>query len=121
MLPFWLAADLGPVLLANIVVDFDGRHVSYRKGELSQLNLAFAISVHKSQGSEYPAVVIPLHTQHYLLLQRTLLYTAISRARKLAVIVGSQRALGLAVRSEVIRTRNTALAERIRAAMRERK
>ena len=75
--------------------------------------LAYACSIHKSQGSEYPAVVIPLHTQHYVLLQRNLLYTGITRGRRLVVIVGSRKAAAIAVRNNRVRERHTRLAERL--------
>jgi exodeoxyribonuclease V alpha subunit len=78
-------------------VDFDSREVEYEFSELDELSLAYAISIHKSQGSEYPAVVIPVHTQHFVMLQRNLLYTGITRGRKLVVLVGSRKALWLAV------------------------
>jgi len=94
----------------------DGRAVDYQRDELDQLVHAFAISVHKSQGSEYPAVVIPLATQHYLMLQRNLLYTAITRGKRLVVIVGMQKAVNMAVRNDATRVRWTWLAERIREA-----
>ena len=75
----------------ELTVDFDGRQVVYDFGELDELSLAYALTIHKAQGSEYPAVVIPLHTQHYLMLQRNLLYTGITRGKKLVVLVGSAR------------------------------
>ena len=90
-------------------VDFDGRRVTYDWSEADQLMLAYAISVHKSQGSEFPAVVIPLLTAHYMMLQRNLLYTAITRAQKLCVLVGSRRAIGIAVRNNKVAHRYTAL------------
>ena len=80
-----------------VTVDYDGRAVEYDFADLDELQLAFAISVHKSQGSEYPAVVIPVHTQHYVMLQRNLLYTGITRGRRLVALVGSRRALWRAV------------------------
>ncbi|HEX2686217.1 MAG TPA: ATP-dependent RecD-like DNA helicase [Kofleriaceae bacterium] len=98
-------------------VEFDGRAVSYERAELDQLVHAYAVSIHKSQGSEYPAVVIPLVTQHYMMLQRSLLYTAVTRGKKLVVIVGSKRAVALAVRNADARRRYTWLAERVRAMM----
>jgi exodeoxyribonuclease V alpha subunit len=79
--------------------------------------LAYAISVHKSQGSEFPAVILPLHTQHYVMLRRNLLYTAVTRARRLAVLVGSRRALRLAVETDPERGRRTLLSERLRDAL----
>jgi exodeoxyribonuclease V alpha subunit len=98
-------------------VDFDGRHVNYERGDLDQLVHAYAVSVHKSQGSEYPAVVIPLVTQHFMMLQRSLLYTAVTRGKRLVVIVGSRRAVQLAVRNADAKKRYTWLAERVRAAI----
>jgi exodeoxyribonuclease V alpha subunit len=98
-------------------VEFDGRLASYERSELDQLAHAYAVSVHKSQGSEYPAVVIPLVTQHYMMLQRSLLYTAVTRGKRLVVIVGSKRAVALAVRNADARRRYTWLAERVRAQM----
>ncbi len=92
----------------------DGRTAEYERGELDQLAHAYAVSVHKSQGSEYPAVVIPVHTQHFVMLQRSLLYTAVTRGKKLVVIVGSKKAVGMAVRNASARRRWTWLAERIR-------
>src|SRR5438046_3053535 len=73
------------------------RRVEYDFADLDELQLAYAVSVHKSQGSEYPAVVIPVHTQHYVMLQRNLLYTGITRGRKLVALVGSRKALWRAV------------------------
>jgi exodeoxyribonuclease V alpha subunit len=98
-------------------VDFDRRLVIYERGELDQLVHAYAVSVHKSQGSEYPAVVIPLVTQHFMMLQRPLLYTAVTRGKRLVVLVGSKRAVALAVRNADATRRNTWLAERVRAAL----
>ena len=102
---------------AVVRVDFDGRIATYERAELDQLSHAYAVSIHKSQGSEYPAVVIPLVTQHYMMLQRSLLYTAVTRGKKLVVIVGSKRAIALAVRNSDAKRRYTWLAERVRAAM----
>jgi len=87
--------------------------VSYDFNELDELVLAYAVTVHKSQGSEYPAIVLALVNQHYMLLQRNLLYTAITRAKRLCVIVGQPRALDVAVRNNRVALRNTALAERL--------
>jgi len=100
----------------NVIrVDFDGKIVTYERSELDQLIHAYAVSVHKSQGSEYPAVVIPIVTQHFMMLQRSLLYTAVTRGKKLVVLVGTRRAVELAVTNADARTRYTWLAERIRA------
>lgn len=93
----------------------DSRVVDYEKNDLDQLTHAFAVSIHKSQGSEYPAVVIPLATQHFMMLQRSLLYTAVTRGKRLVVIVGSRKALNMAIRSEDAKRRLTFLAERLRA------
>jgi exodeoxyribonuclease V alpha subunit len=99
----------------EVDVRFDDRVVRYDYADLDELVLGYACSIHKSQGSEYPAVVIPLHTQHYVMLQRNLLYTAITRARKLAVLVGSRRALAIAVKNSRLEERCTRLEERLRA------
>jgi exodeoxyribonuclease V alpha subunit len=99
----------------QLVVDFDGRNVLYDAQELDQLGHAYALSVHKSQGSEYPAVVMPVVTQHYMMLRRNLLYTGMTRGKKLVVLVGSRKALGIAVRTDDTRQRWTWLAERIRS------
>jgi len=96
-------------------VDFEGRRVDYEAHELDELTLAYAVSVHKSQGSEFPAVVLPLLTQHHVMLQRNLLYTAVTRARRLAVLVGSRRALGTAVRNDRRQRRYSGLAARLAA------
>ncbi|HSK00763.1 MAG TPA: ATP-dependent RecD-like DNA helicase [Kofleriaceae bacterium] len=96
-------------------VDFDGRAVTYERAELDQLAHAYAVSIHKSQGSEYPAVVLSLATQHYMMLQRSLLYTGVTRGKRLVVIVGSKRAVALAVKNADARRRYTWLAERVRA------
>jgi exodeoxyribonuclease V alpha subunit len=98
-------------------VEFDGRIVSYERTELDQLVHAYAVSVHKSQGSEYAAVVIPLATQHFMMLQRSLLYTAVTRGKKLVVIVGTRRAVQLAVNNADAKKRYTWLAERVRGAL----
>jgi exodeoxyribonuclease V alpha subunit len=96
-------------------VDFGERHVSYERAELDQLVHAYAVSVHKSQGSEYPAVVLPVVTQHYMMLQRSLLYTAVTRGKRLVVLVGTKRAVQLAVRNADARRRYTWFSERVRA------
>jgi exodeoxyribonuclease V alpha subunit len=93
----------------NLEIDFEGRKVLYDWSEADQLVLAYAVSVHKSQGSEFTAVVIPLVTQHYMMLQRNLLYTAITRAKKLCVVVGSRRAINIAIRNNQVADRFTAL------------
>ncbi len=99
----------------GVVVDFEGRRVAYEPAELDELVLAYACTVHKSQGSEYPAVVLTLSTSHYIMLQRNLLYTAVTRAKRLFVSVGPRRAMQIAVSNDRIRKRYTALAERLAA------
>lgn len=111
--------DIGLVIgvdsgAGSLTVDFDGRIASYERAELDQLAHAYAVSIHKSQGSEYPVVVLPLATQHYMMLQRSLLYTAVTRGKRLVVIVGSKRAVSLAVKNADARRRYTWLAERVR-------
>jgi exodeoxyribonuclease V alpha subunit len=98
----------------KLSVVFDGRTVAHDFADLDELTLAYACSIHKSQGSEYPCVIAPLHTQHYVMLQRNLLYTAITRARRLLVLVGEPRALAVAVKNRRTRDRFTRLAERLR-------
>ena len=97
----------------RLTVDFDGRAVDYTYDELAELSLAYAISVHKAQGSEYPAVVVPIMTQHYILLQRNLLYTAITRGKQLVILVGTRRALTIALKNDKPRQRMTGLARRL--------
>src|SRR3978361_1416096 len=94
--------DLGTVLRIDddeqaLIVDFDGREVVYPFGELDTLLPAYATTIHKSQGSEYPAVVIPVVTSHYQMLARNLLYTAVTRGKRLVVIIGQRKAIGIAV------------------------
>lgn len=101
----------------EVVVSFDIGEVAYEFSELDELVLAFAVSVHKSQGSEYPAVVLPILPQHYLLLQRNLLYTAVTRAKRLLVLIGTKRAIGMAVRNNRTMKRHTRLAERLAGLM----
>ena len=99
----------------TLAVDFDGRKVEYARDDLDELVLAYASTVHKSQGSEYPAVVVVLATQHFKLLQRNLLYTAVTRGRKLVCIVGTHKAAAIAIRNNEVRERQTTLAARLSA------
>jgi exodeoxyribonuclease V alpha subunit len=99
---------------SELAVSFDGRSVSYAFGELDTLVPAYAVTIHKSQGSEYPAVVIPVMTQHYAMLQRNLLYTGITRGRKLVVLVGQRKAVAIAVRNVSGRRRWSKLSEWLR-------
>ncbi|HVC89103.1 MAG TPA: ATP-dependent RecD-like DNA helicase [Acidobacteriaceae bacterium] len=93
----------------ELAIRFDDRLVTYDFGELDEVSLAYAVTIHKSQGSEFPAVVIPMAMQHYMLLQRNLIYTAITRAKRLLVVVGQRKALGLAVRNDQSRKRYSGL------------
>jgi len=97
----------------TLLVDFGGRMVGYDQDDLDDLVLAYAITVHKSQGSEYPGVVLVMHTQHYVMLRRNLLYTALTRGRRLVVLVGNERALARAVRNDETGVRYTRLQERM--------
>ena len=98
--------DVGYVLhidpdLQEMTIEFDGRSVEYQFGELDEVALAYAVSIHKSQGSEYPAIVIPVMMQHYMMLRRNLLYTGITRGKKMVVLVGQKKAIGMAVKGRV--------------------
>ncbi|MBT7070944.1 MAG: ATP-dependent RecD-like DNA helicase [Anaerolineae bacterium] len=111
--------DIGFVRKIDMVeqqlrIDFDGRLVPYEWDEADELILAYAVSVHKSQGSEFPVVVIPVVTQHYMMLQRNLLYTAVTRAKKLCVLAGSKRAIGMAVGNNKVAKRFSALDLRLK-------
>ena len=97
----------------TLTVSIDDRPIEYEWNEADELTLAYAVSVHKAQGSEYPAIVMPLLTQHYMLLQRNLLYTGITRAKKLVVLVGSKRALAMAVKNNQPSQRYSGLSERL--------
>lgn len=95
-------------------VNFEGRLVTYHVSEMDELILAYAVTIHKAQGSEYPAVIVPLTTQHFVLLRRNLLYTAMTRGKKLVVLLGSRKALQMAVENRTVEPRYTHLAEKIR-------
>lgn len=97
----------------EMTISFDGRDVPYDYADLDEIVLAYAVSVHKSQGSEYPAVVMPILTQHYILLQRNLVYTAVTRGRRLVVMVGTMKALAIGVRNDKTRKRYTYLRQRL--------
>ncbi len=112
--------DIGRIIGINAVdkkvrIQFPDKVVDYDMADLNELVLAYATTIHKAQGSEYPAVVIPLHTQHYLMLQRNLLYTGITRAKERVVLVGTKRAIGICIRNNQVMERNTYLAERLQA------
>jgi exodeoxyribonuclease V alpha subunit len=113
--------DIGQIMKIDpvereVTVRFDQRDVVYDFGELDEVSLAYAITIHKSQGSEFPAVVIPLATQHYLLLQRNLVYTGITRGKKLVVLVGQRKALAMAARNNKTEQRFSGLFARLSAA-----
>ncbi|MBW4458223.1 MAG: ATP-binding domain-containing protein, partial [Nostoc indistinguendum CM1-VF10] len=110
--------DLGNILSIDTVeqevtVDYGGRAVVYDYADLNEITLAFAVSVHKSQGSEYPVVIFPLYMQHYMMLSRNLFYTGLTRARKLAIIIGDKKAISLAVRTTDDQQRYTRLWQRL--------
>ncbi|MFN6564266.1 MAG: ATP-dependent RecD-like DNA helicase [Nostoc sp. ChiSLP01] len=110
--------DLGTILNIDteeqeVVVDYGGRPVVYDYADLNEITLAFATSIHKSQGSEFPVVILPLYMQHYVMLSRNLFYTGLTRARKLAIVVGSNKAISLAVRTTNDRQRYTRLWQRL--------
>jgi exodeoxyribonuclease V alpha subunit len=110
--------DLGYVSQVNmedrtLQVDFDGKLVEYEVSELDELTLAYATTIHKSQGSEYPIVVMPILMTHYVMLQRNLIYTGITRAKKICVLLGTKKALSFAIRNMSVLKRNTKLKERL--------
>ena len=110
--------DLGRIVKLDLEegkleVDFDGKVISYEFEELDELSLAYATSIHKSQGSEYPAVIIPLHTSHYLMLHRSILYTAVTRGKELVILVGSKKAVAMAIKNVRVERRFTALREKL--------
>ena len=112
--------DIGVIVQADeegreLTVQFDGREVAYDVSELDELTLAYATTIHKSQGSEYPIVVMPVLMTHYVMLQRNLVYTGVTRAKKILVIVGSRKALWTAIRNTNVTQRNTLLARRLMA------
>ncbi len=117
--------DIGTVLRidgeeSKVIVEMDSGRVSYDFSELDELIHAYAVSIHKSQGSEYPAVVIPITTQHYMMLQRNLLYTGITRGKKLVVLVGTKKAVAIAVKNDKTRKRYTRLAGRLKECLKGR-
>ena len=110
--------DIGSVLHVDrakfrLFVDFDGRTVAYERDDLNDLVLAYAVSVHKAQGSEYQAVIMPLMTQHFIMLQRNLFYTALTRAKKLSVVIGSYKALWIAIKNDKPVKRNSLVRDKL--------
>jgi len=113
--------DIGQIakvdlLERQVTVKFDQREVAYDFGELDELSLAYAITIHKSQGSEFPAVVLPLATQHFLLLQRNLVYTGVTRGKQLVIVIGQPKALALAVKNDRTQQRFSGLLARLKQA-----
>ena len=110
--------DLGTIISIDleeqaVTVQFDGRSVTYDRADLNEITLAWAVTIHKSQGSEYPLVIMLMYMQHYLMLSRNLLYTGLTRAKKLAILVGPKKAIGLAVRQVKAQERYTLLSQRL--------
>lgn len=110
--------DIGAIVKVDLeerelTVDFDGRDVVYDVTELDELALAYATTIHKAQGSEYPIVVMPFSMSHFVMLQRNLLYTGVTRAKKILVLIGEKKAVSYAIRNEKTAERNTKLAERL--------
>ena len=103
--------------LREVDISFDGRNIPYDFNALDEIVLAYAVSVHKSQGSEYPAVIIPILTQHYILLQRNLIYTAVTRGRKLVILIGTRKALAIGVKNDKTRKRYTFLEQRLKGGL----
>jgi len=110
--------DLGIILAVDpgnreVTVGYGNRRVEYDYNEMDELLLAYATTIHKSQGSEYPCVVMPVHTTHFVMLQRNLIYTGITRGRKLVVLVGTEKAVAMAIKNLDSRLRVSALCERL--------
>ena len=101
----------------TLMVNFEDRLVEYEASELDELTLAYATTIHKSQGSEYPIVVMPVLMTHYVMLQRNLIYTGITRAKKICVLIGSKKALSFAIRNMSVLKRNSKLKERLNPEM----
>ena len=106
-----------PIEEETVVVQIDERLITYPKAKTGSLKLAYATTIHKSQGSEYPAVILPIAMQHFVMLQRNLLYTGITRAREMVVLVGGKKALALAVKNADTAARHTHLSHRLRRAL----
>jgi len=110
--------DIGRIIKIDreeqeVIVDYDGRPVPYEYSELDEIVMAYAVSVHKSQGSEYPVIVMPILTQHYMLLQRNLLYTGVTRGKKLVILVGTKKAIAIAIKNNKPQQRYTLLKDRL--------
>jgi exodeoxyribonuclease V alpha subunit len=110
--------DMGQIIALDpeeqeLWVDMGGHRVSYRFSELDEIVLSYAVTIHKAQGSEYPCVILPLHTQHYMMLQRNLLYTGVTRGKKLVILVGSPKAISMAIRNADTNRRIGCLRQRL--------
>lgn len=97
----------------EVIIEFDDKPITYDYGDLNEIGLAYAVTIHKSQGSEYPVVILPLYMQHYLMLSRNLFYTGLTRAKKLAIIIGQEKPISIAVKQIKDRMRYTNLKERL--------
>nr|WP_265584633.1 MULTISPECIES: ATP-binding domain-containing protein [unclassified Coleofasciculus] len=97
----------------EVQVHYQERIVTYDYADLNEITLAWAVTIHKSQGSEYPVVILPLYTQHYLMLSRNLLYTGLTRAKKLAILIGSKKAIVIALNQTNQQQRYTRLQQRL--------
>jgi len=111
--------DIGKITLIDpieqcVLINFDNNVIDYDFSELDEISLAYAVSVHKYQGSECPCVVIPIHTAHFKLLYRNLLYTGITRGKKLVILVGTKKAIAIAVKNNEVQKRHTGLEECLR-------
>ncbi|MCF8067675.1 MAG: ATP-dependent RecD-like DNA helicase [Desulfobacterales bacterium] len=111
--------DVGRIRVINpedreVIISFDGTDVSYTYADLDEVVLSYAVSIHKSQGSEYPAVIVPIMTQHFVLLQRNLIYTAVTRGKKLAILIGSKKALVMGIKNNKTKKRFTNLSARLK-------
>ena len=110
--------DIGRIIKIDreeqeVIVNYDGKPIAYEYSELDEIVMAYAISVHKSQRSEYPVVVMPILTQHYMLLQRNLLYTGVTRGKKLVILVGTKKAVAIAIKNNKPQKRYTLLKDRL--------
>ena len=110
--------DIGRIVDINeddeLMVDYEGELVSYEQGELDEIQLAYCITIHKSQGSEYDCVILPLVSAHYIMLEKNLIYTAITRAKKLLIVIATEQILRTAIGRERVDKRNTRLMQKLR-------
>ncbi|MBL1211699.1 ATP-dependent RecD-like DNA helicase, partial [Geminocystis sp. GBBB08] len=97
----------------EMIIEFDDRDIVYDYGDLNEVSLAYAVTIHKSQGSEYPVVILPIYMQHYMMLSRNLFYTGLTRAKQMAIIIGQEKPIAIAVKQVKDRLRYTKLKERL--------